>query len=136
MTLLLALAVILYVMVWVVWWLLRHLLMFSIEVEQEALRKSRRPASDGIVGTISVLRTLEAISLTIFAAIMPIGGVVLGMVLPAHVRAWLDQFIGPGALVAVTIAALFAYGAVFLIWQRHEGSKIRKRLLDALLSKK
>ena len=83
-----------------------------------------------------MLRSLEAIALTIFAAIMPIGGIVLGMVLPAHVRAWLKQFVGPEALVPVTIAARIAYGAVFLVWRRHEGSKIRRRLLDALLAKK
>ena len=106
-----------YVLVWAVFWALRSSLRFSVEVEQEELQKlpvNAKAKRFEKIETIGLLRSLEAITLTIFAALMPIAGIVLGMVMPKSIRDFLGHFVGAEALVGVTIAALFAYGAVFL----------------------
>lgn len=132
----LAVAFALYALMWAVWWLLKHLLSFSLAVEAEALRKSKSPASYQVVESIGVLRSLETIAHIICAAILPLAGVVLGMAMPAHLRTWLGQFIGPGDLIAVILSSLFAYAALFLVWRRHEGPRIMTHIMEALFAKK
>lgn len=126
----------LYALMVAVWWLLKHLLSFSLEVEAGALGQSKSPASYQVVESIGVLRSLETVLHTIFAAILPLAGVVLGMAMPANLRTWLGQFIGPGELIAVILASLFAYAALFHVWQRHEGSRFKTNILEAFFGKK
>ncbi len=116
----------LYVLGWAAFWALRSWLHFSMEIEEEELQElplnakaqSKRCEKLEVIG---VLKALDAIMLTIFAALMPIAGIVLGMVLPKSIRDFLSAFVGPRTLVALAIAALFAYGAVFFILKGHEG---------------
>jgi len=120
-----------YMLVWAAFWALRSSLRFSVEIEQEELQnlpanaKAKRYEKLEVIG---VLKTLDAITLTIFAALIPIAGIVLGMVMPKSIRDFLSRFVGAETLVAVTIAALFAYGAVFFVLKRHEGSRFYEAL--------
>lgn len=119
-----------------VWWLFGVLLRFSLTVEAEELRRSKSPASYQVVERIGVLRSLETILHTIFAAIIPLAGVVLGMTMPAYLRTWLGQFIGPGDVVAVILTSLFAYFALFVAWRRHEGPSLMAHIMEAFFGKK
>ena len=121
----------LYVLGWAAFWALRSWLHYSLEIEEEELQKlpvsakgqSKRYEKLKIIG---VLRALDAIRLIIFVALMPIAGIVLGMVLPKSIRDFLGVFVGPETLVSLAVAALFAYGAVFFILNRYEGSRVRE----------
>ena len=123
----------LYVLGWVAFWGLRSWLRLSLEIEEEELQElpanakaqSKRCEKLEIIG---VLKALDAIMLTVTAALMPIAGITLGGVMPKIVRDFLRPFVGPETLVPLAIGALFAYGAVFLILKGHEGWRVGEAL--------
>lgn len=127
----------LYVLGWASFWALRSWLRFCLDIEEEELQKlpakaqSKRCEKLEIIG---VLKALDAIMLTICAALMPIAAIVLGMVLPKSIRDFLSVFVGPDSLVTLAIAALFAYGAVFFILKGHEGWRVREAFMRFLRS--
>ena len=104
-----------------------------MELEEQELQKlpvsakanAERYKKSEIIG---ILKALHAIMLTIFAALIPIAAIVGGTGVASVYADLLRPFVAAETLVAFTIAALFAYGEVFLILRRHEGSRIRAAL--------
>lgn len=111
----------LYILIWIIYWVIRHLVRFSIDLEGDMAGARVGNAKFSSFERLGVLRALDAMGLTIFSALMPVASIVLGMIMPAKVRGYLEAYVSPGALIGVTLAALFAYGAIFMVWKRHEG---------------
>jgi hypothetical protein len=132
MTIAFGLGVVLWILVTGAFWLVRLILRDSIEVKQEDLEHRADGKEIELLQTIAALRSLDAIALTIYMTILPIAGVVIGVILPAHIREVFEQFIGPEALVAVSLGALFGYGALIHLWTKQSGAGLKKLIRNLL----
>jgi hypothetical protein len=120
--------------VWVVHYLLQTLIALSIDVEEADLNAARSPKNFEHLKTISVLRSLEIIMGTVFMAVLPIGGIIIGAILPDPVRSALSETVGAKTVVVVAIVALFAYSAVFRTLRQHQGKKVRAAIVKLFRS--
>lgn len=129
------LALLLYGAVWVVHLLLQVVISLAIEVEERELYRAKGSDTFTHLEKISVLHSLEIVMGAVFTAVLPIVGIVMGAVLPDPARTFLSDMVGSKTVIAVTVAALFAYFSVFRILRKHQGRRVWDALVDLFSGK-
>ena len=122
-------ALLLFGAVWVVHYLLQVLIGLSIDVEEAELEAASSPTCYKHLKSISILRSLEIVIATVFTAVLPIVGIVVGTLLPDPVRAMLSGTVGEKTVIAVSIAALFAYYSIFRTLRKQQGPRVRTAII-------